>query len=152
MAAAAADLPPLTGDPILRVEGQVSRTNAEGAMVFDLAMLDALPQEAFTTTTIWTDGALAFSGPSLAVVLEAAGASGTRLVARAVNDYSVEIPLAEIDGRYPILATRINGQTFGVRDKGPIWIVYPYDAGAAWRTEVNFGRSVWQLAVLTLVE
>lgn len=145
-------LPAPSGEPILRVEGQVAQANADGAAVFDLALLDSLPQESFATSTIWTEGTLTFSGPPLAAVLDAAGATGTRIVARAVNDYAVEIPLAEIDARYPILATRINGETFSVRDKGPIWIVYPYDAAPAWRTEVNFGRSVWQLAVLTLAE
>lgn len=150
--AQAADAAPPVTEPILRVEGRIAHTNADGAMLFDLAMLDALPQESFITTTIWTDGAQTFSGPPLSAVLAAAGASGARIVARAVNDYSVEMPVAEIDARYPILATRIDGKTFGVRDKGPIWIVYPYDAGESWRTEVNFGRSVWQLAVLTLAD
>lgn len=150
--ARAGDMAQPSGTPILRVDGLVGHTNAEGAALFDLAMLDSLPQETFTTSTIWTDGRLSFSGPSLAAVLAAAGATGTRVVARAVNDYSVEIPLAEIDARFPILATRIDGKTFGVRDKGPIWIVYPYDAEASFRTEVNFGRSVWQLAVLTLAD
>ncbi|HSF64134.1 MAG TPA: oxidoreductase [Paracoccaceae bacterium] len=150
--ALADQLPPPAGEPILRVDGLVAHANADGALLFDLAMLDALPQETFTTTTIWSDGALTFSGPPLAAVLQAAGASGTRLRARALNDYSVEIPVAEIGPRFPILATRIDGQTFGVRDKGPIWIIYPYDSGAIWRTEVNFGRSVWQLAALTLEE
>jgi hypothetical protein len=115
-------------------------------------MLDALPQEEFTTSTIWTDGTLQFSGPPLAEVLRAVGASGPRIAAKAINDYTVDIPAAEIGPRFPILATRINGQPFGVREKGPIWIVYPYDADSSFRTETAYGRSVWQLAVLTLAD
>lgn len=151
-AALAQELAPPAGEPILRVDGKVTQSNTDGAALFDLAMLDALPQETFTTTTIWTDGALTFSGPPLAAVLQAAGADGTRIVARALNDYAVDIPAAEIGSRFPILATRINGETFGVRDKGPIWIIYPFDSETEWRTEVNFGRSVWQLAALTMAD
>lgn len=138
--------------PILRIEGKIAATNAEGAALFDLAMLDALPQEEFTTSTIWTEGTLRFSGPPLSEVLRAVGASGPRIAAKAINDYTVDIPVAEIGPRFPILATRIDGQPFGVREKGPIWIVYPYDADSGFRTETAYGRSVWQLAVLTLAD
>ena len=42
-------------------------------VVFDLATLDSLPQLQFETSTLWTEGVIAFSGPSLRSVLNAAG-------------------------------------------------------------------------------
>jgi hypothetical protein len=32
-----------------------------------------------------------------------------------------------------------------VRDKGPLWLVYPYDSAAKYQSEVVFSRSIWQL-------
>ncbi|RYH00603.1 oxidoreductase, partial [Salipiger sp. IMCC34102] len=32
-----------------------------------------------------------------------------------------------------------------VRDKGPLWIVYPYDDTPEYRSEVIYSRSIWQL-------
>ena len=32
-----------------------------------------------------------------------------------------------------------------VREKGPLWIVYPYDSNIAFQTETIYARSIWQL-------
>jgi len=32
-----------------------------------------------------------------------------------------------------------------VREKGPLWIIYPFDATNAYRTESHYARSIWQL-------
>ena len=43
-------------------------------------------------------------------------------------------------------------EEFSRRDKGPLWIVFPYDSGAEYQTELVFGWSIWQLATLTIAE
>jgi hypothetical protein len=35
-----------------------------------------------------------------------------------------------------------------VRDKGPLFIVYPYDSDPQLATQTFYGRSAWQLAKL----
>jgi hypothetical protein len=32
-----------------------------------------------------------------------------------------------------------------VREKGPIWMIFPYDSVEAFRTEQTYARSIWQL-------
>ena len=32
-----------------------------------------------------------------------------------------------------------------LRDKGPLWIVYPFDSNPSYSTEVTYARSIWQL-------
>ncbi|MEQ9566412.1 MAG: hypothetical protein RLN85_11480, partial [Pseudomonadales bacterium] len=91
--------------------------------------LDALPQVAFETSTIWTEGVVAFSGPSLREVLESVDAKPKTIRAFALNDYNMVIAMTESDDTYPIVATRMNGERFSVRDRGPLWLVYPYDSG-----------------------
>ncbi|OZA14153.1 MAG: hypothetical protein B7Y02_04980, partial [Rhodobacterales bacterium 17-64-5] len=52
---------------------------------------------------------------------------------------------AEADLLVPILAYEMDGAPMNVRDKGPIWVIYPYDDDSAWRTGTTYARSVWQL-------
>jgi hypothetical protein len=114
---------------------------------FTDADLADLPQRSFQTSTIWTEGVQEFSGPSLATVLAAAGMDdGVRQIRlTALNDYAVLIDMEQVEADVPIVANRINGATFSVRDKGPLWVVFPYDSAPRYRAESIFAISVWQL-------
>lgn len=144
--AALASLAPPSGRIILTVSGGVGVTNAEAAAAFDLAMLDALPQRDTITATPWHEGRPRFSGPTVASVLDAAGASGTMLRIVALNDYAAEMPMDDARSIPVILATRIDGKEIAVRDKGPIFVIYPFDERPDLFNEVYFGRSVWQVS------
>ena len=148
--AAADDLPAPTGTPVLTVSGALGATNADGTAVFDMAMLEALPSVTFTTTTIWTDGEQSFTGVPLSALLAAVDARGTAAAATAINDYAVEIPVAEITADAPIVAYLRNGAPMSVRDKGPLWVVYPYDSDPSYQAEVIYSRSIWQLDRIVL--
>jgi hypothetical protein len=139
-----------TGEVILTIEGNIANTNGEGVAVFDLAMLDALPQRTTTTETPWYDDAQSFSGPVIQSLLEAIGAQGTTVTVRALNDYSAEIPIEDLQANPVILASRLNGDVLSVRDKGPLFVVYPFDLDPSLYNEVYFGRSVWQVVSVTV--
>ena len=112
---------------------------------FTDADLMALPQFEFATSTIWTAGVSTFSGPTLASVLEAAGAGDGELMMTAVNDYKVEVPRAIVEPNVPILANRIDGKPFGIRDKGPLWLMFPFDSDSRYQSEEVYSFSIWQL-------
>lgn len=38
-----------------------------------------------------------------------------------------------------------------VRDKGPLWVIYPYDSDPALQSEVTYARSIWQLVRIEAV-
>jgi len=127
---------------VLQVSGKIgSGTMAQ----FDLAMLDRLPQHRFTTHTPWNNGPVTFSGPLLRDVLAAVQAQGTELMATALNDYRVSIPMEDAQRFDLLLATRIGGQTIPVRSKGPLFIVYPFDADRQLQANTYYERSIWQL-------
>ena len=73
------------------------------------------------------------------------GITATELKMYAANDYSVNIPLSDATPKGPILAYAMNGKRMTLREKGPLWLVYPYDTLNEYKSEVYYGRSIWQL-------
>lgn len=146
-----ADAPPSAalvrtqGEPILTVYGQIKHSNDNGVAVFDLGSLAQLGVVAIETTTIWTSGTQTFEGVSMASLLAAVGAKGSAIRATALNDYAIEIPMSDAMDGSALLAFRMNGASLSPRDKGPIWVVYPYDSKKEFQTEVIYSRSIWQL-------
>ena len=122
---------------------------AEGPTIaLTRAELEALPQVEFETATEWTEGVSRYSGPSLTAVLELAGLQGQPVEAVAANDYKVTLTPDLVGPDYPIVALRIDGKPFGLRELGPLWIVYPYDLAPEYRSEEIFAASIWQLVRL----
>lgn len=147
--AAALDVP--KGPVILTISGAVEQPNRDGSAVFDLSMLEGLEGRRVTMETPWTQGEVEFSGPFLREVLEAAGADGSRLIIRALNGYSAELPISDARDIDTILATRLDGKIMTVRTKGPSMLVYPFDQDRALYNEKYFARSVWQIGEIEVL-
>lgn len=146
----AADLAAPKGPVVLELGGTIARRNAIGLARFDRAMLEAVGMVEIVTTTAWTDGVKRFRGPLVRDVLKAVGADGTSVTAVALNDYQVAMPIADFDAYDVILAMEMDGQTMSVRDKGPIWIVWPRDQFPELDRPAINDRWVWQLRSLTV--
>ena len=144
----------ITFMPLAALAGEVllTLTHDGGTSEFDIAALEALGAEEFSTTTIWTEGEQTFTGVSLFALMAEAGISDGTLKATAINDYAVEIPVSDAVVGGPIVAYFLNGEPMSVRDKGPLWIVYPFDADPHYQTEVIYSRSIWQLDRIELIE
>ena len=150
--AQAEELATPTGETILTISGVIAQSGPDGTAQFDMEMLQALPQRSFETSTIWTEGEISFVGVSLSVLLEQIGAEGATIRATAINDYAVEIPVDSISALDPIVAYEMDGVAMSRRQKGPLWIVYPYDSDTKYQTEVIYSRSIWQLDRLEVVK
>lgn len=129
--------------PILTVSGPSAARKD-----FDLAALDALPQLEVRTTNPWVKAPVTYRGPLLRTVLEAASAKGQQVKATALNDYRIQLPVDDAMKYDVILATRANGQVLSVRDKGPIFVVYPFDARPELKHSAYYERSIWQVRSL----
>jgi hypothetical protein len=138
-------LEPAKGKVILTISGKVADTNGPNGASFDLAMLEKLPQQTFTTKTPWDKNPIKFKGPLLRDVLAAAKASGTTLKAAALNDYQTSIPFEDATKFDVIVAHQMNDQAIPVRTKGPLFIVYPFDTKPELRSSLYYERSAWQL-------
>jgi len=144
------DMP--TQTVVLTVSGDIAATNVDDTAQFDVDMLMSLDPVTIKTTTIWTEGEQTFEGVALKTLLERLDVTTGTILATAINDYTVEIPVADAVDGGPIVAYLLDGDTMSVRDKGPLWIVYPYDASADYRSEVIYSRSIWQLDRLEIVQ
>lgn len=133
------------GPVILEVTGAIANTNGDGKADFDMAMLDALTQRTTATHSPWYDGSKTFAGPLGSALLAAVGASGKTLKVTALNDYVSEIPASDFVSYPVILATSLDGEPMSVREKGPIFIIYPFDEQPALDNETYYGRSAWQV-------
>lgn len=133
------------GTPILTVTGRIAETNAGRAAQFDMAMLKALPGRVTETETPWTKGRVRFEGPLGSALLDAIGATGTTLRIVALNDYAVDVPAADFRKWPVILAVSKDGKPMTVREKGPIFVIYPFDLDASLYNEKIFARSAWQV-------
>ncbi|WP_261395488.1 molybdopterin-dependent oxidoreductase [Salipiger bermudensis] len=144
-AATAAELDAPTGPVLLTISGELANTNGDGTAAFDLEMLRALGATDITTDTIWTPGTITFTGVELKTLLDHVGASGDEIDATAINDYTVVIPVSDAVEGGPIVAYEMDGELMSRRDKGPLWLIYPYSSNSEYRTEVIYSRSIWQL-------
>jgi hypothetical protein len=145
-AARALDKP--AGPVVLTLRGRVRLTNDDGAAHFDMAMLEALPQASFSTRTPWYPQPRRFTGPWLRDVLAAAGATGTTLRLVALNDYRVDMPMEDAQRHDVLLARLLDDRPMAVRDKGPLFAIYPFDARPELRSATYFARSAWQLRTI----
>jgi hypothetical protein len=141
----AGDLKQPSGKVILTVSGPITKANVGDTAQFDLEMLVELDKTVVGTSTIWTEGVQKFQGVELSALVNHLGITGKTLRAKAINDYATEIPVSDAVPGGPILAYLVNDKTMSVRNKGPLWLIYPYDTDAKYRSETIFSRSIWQL-------
>ncbi|HEU5296077.1 MAG TPA: hypothetical protein VFU71_14955 [Burkholderiaceae bacterium] len=138
-------LQPPRGTVVLSIGGRIGRTNDSNRAAFDMAMLEALTQQSFSTKTPWFNDARKFTGPLLRDVLGLVSANGTTLRIAALNDYRIDVP-SEDTRRYDVvLARMIDDKPIPVREKGPLFMIYPFDSDPTLRTALYYSRSVWQL-------
>ncbi|QKN80500.1 molybdopterin-dependent oxidoreductase [Scandinavium goeteborgense] len=139
-----------TGKVLLTLSGNIENTNEAGKAVFDLASLEKLGMVSFQTTSPWYDGRTTFTGIPLQKLMDYVGAKGSVVKVTALNDYTTEIPLNDFKKFNVILALKINGEYMRIRDKGPLFVVYPYDSIPELNNQIYYSRSAWQVSRMNI--
>jgi hypothetical protein len=132
---------------VLNIDG---KTRDGGVHQLSMADLERMPQTTIRTTTPWHDHVVEFQGVKLSYLMDQVGAEGETAFVLALNEYSAEVPVADFATFEPILATVQDGQAMSVGDKGPLFIVYPYDDDPQLHAEKFYLRSVWSVASITI--
>lgn len=138
------------GRVILTVQGKMTEFNHDKSANFDRAMLMSLGEETLPTWTPWTEGVNTFSGPKLSALLESVGSQGDTLVITALNDYSAKMPVSDAYEYGVMMAMDMNTKPMSVREKGPIFMLYPFAKDPSLNNEVIHNRSVWQVKSITI--
>lgn len=138
------------GRVILTIKGNIKLSNSNDHKArFDREMLSQLPQHVIHTSTPWTEGVQTFEGVAFSDLLSYVQAHGKLLKTIALDNYSLEIPIEELVKYSAILAIKKNGEYLRIRDKGPIWVVYPVDDHPELKQAVlTQYRQIWHLRTL----
>ena len=131
---------PMAG-PILTITGKIRGASA----VFNMDELVALGVTGFQTNTPWYKGKTSFQGVLLDALMTHVGCYGTTVRAYALDDYFVEIPVSDFRLYGTLLATKKDGAFMPIEDKGPLWVMYPFDTRSILQQNLFYGRCVWQL-------
>ena len=132
-------------------EESILEVTMDSKVCLSLDELKALEATSFTTTTLWTEGANEYTGVLLSDLLAHLGASGQEIKATAINDYAISIPISDAVEGGPIVAYHQDGNEMSRRDKGPLWVIYPFDSSTEYRSETIYSRSIWQLDRMEII-
>ena len=133
------------GRVLLTISGAINATDSVQEYKFDLAMLSRLPQYTVTTHNPWTKGRHTYQGFSALDMFPNLSNSKTIFQVTALNEYMTEIPLSDFSENGAIFATHIDGKPMSVRNLGPIMVIYPFDNREDLKSEMFYGRSIWQV-------
>ncbi|MDW5418048.1 hypothetical protein R6242_15895 [Iodobacter sp. CM08] len=107
--------------------------------------LAKLPQKKMLVPTPWFSAEQTFEGPLLRDVLKLASIQNGNIKLIALNDYAISIPASDAFQYDVIVARKRNGKLMTIRDKGPLFIMYPFQDHAELRVTEYFRRCSWQL-------
>jgi hypothetical protein len=154
------------GPALLTVTGRIAQTNRgplnpvldqmmakqklafDKARTFDFAELAAMPAVTIAPTLEYDRKQHQLAGPSLASVLKAAGAGGSKLAMRAIDGYAPTISVADAEKYRFIVATHLDGRPMPLGGLGPLWAIFDADRFAdmaAKPVDQRFGQCPWGL-------
>lgn len=128
------------GETILTLESQGKERS------FTLEQLLPHIDMELITSTPWTDGPTTFVGISAKEILNMLEVEKADLKVTALNNYWSRIPYRDIEKYNPVFAVKKNGQTMSVREKGPVWVIYPLSDFDEQNNEILHSRMVWQVS------
>lgn len=137
-----------SGDPVLDQMMAKQKLAFDKARAFDYAELARMPAVTIKPTLEYDRKQHSLSGPLLATVLQACGATGGKLQMRAIDGYAPSISLADAQKYRFIVATQLDGRPMPLGGLGPLWAIYEADRFpdmAAKPVDQRFAQCPWGL-------
>ena len=118
-----------------------------GAIVAELTQDELLEMEqvVIRTENEFIDGVGEFSGPLARDVIALISRELETVLLTAINDYAVPVPVSDFMEYDVIFALTQDGEAFSIRDKGPIWVIYPMSENVELQDRIYNDRLIWQL-------
>ena len=121
-------IPAPSGEVVLTITGDIDVKNVGDTLQFDMATLEGLGLVKYTVDDPWLNATNTYTGILMSGLREFVGSSDSagNIHIVALDDYAVDLAVADVE-KWPILlATRTNGAYMNVEDAGPTRIIYPY--------------------------
>nr|WP_319390265.1 molybdopterin-dependent oxidoreductase [uncultured Cohaesibacter sp.] len=132
-------------DVILTITGKLDNHNANGAVLLDRPMIEKIGLRELHTRTIYSSTPHLWRGVLMRDLLDYVGSKGELVEFRALDGYSVTIPIKDFYDHDVLLALRQNGKDLSIRRRGPTRLIYPRDLDASLLDPKYAARSVWQI-------
>ncbi|MDM7159725.1 molybdopterin-dependent oxidoreductase [Klebsiella pneumoniae] len=139
----------------INIDGMISHKNNDIGYTLTFNDFIKMPMAQIKTTTPWTKPKtkVDFEGVRVKDILKLVGAQGRTLRMIALNDYSIDIPVSDVENYNIIFAYKMNGKKLKVRNFGPYFVIYPLDEHAS---EINnplyLSRFIWQVNKITVLK
>ena len=124
-----------------------------GDKVIDLSYEDIFkftPVE-HTMDNIWVDKTTTYTGVKLSDIVQKYKITSEWLKLTAINDYVTKVPTTDAD-KGAFIAYLSDGKQMKIRDKGPLWLLYPFGENKALDIDIYHDRSIWQLKLIESLE
>jgi hypothetical protein len=140
---------PMPDDTILTISG-ASAMNNGGRLELDVPTIEQLGLVRYREHDPWLETDIDFTGVLVSELLDRIGvpAAATTLRIVALDDYQVDIAIADVR-RWPVmLATQSDGKPMSIVDKGPTRIVFPHTAFKDIDTLKYKDLWIWQIKTI----
>ena len=137
-------------DPAAKI---LSVSDADGrTMEFSRLELSQIPQTRFVTAAPFLKTPTAVEGPSVSQLLRAFGAGRTfhRIEIVALNSYLVTADIQQLEADGAILVIRQDGAFLPLSEKGPAYLLFPFDDRPALKDKSHYGLCIWQISQIRL--
>ena len=149
--AATISLPAWASSGVYSFTGKIALQGAISAREISAADFAAIGQTTIETKVLTLgDQPHKVTGVLARDLLNYVGSIGNKISVVALDGYTMEIPMEDIQQYDVVIATEIDGKALTVRDKGPAWIIYPVSQHKELDDTVYEARSVWQAKSITI--
>ena len=139
-------IPAPSEEVIVTVTGKIDNANVDDTIQMDMPTIESVGMYEYTLADPFDEVEVTYQGPLMRDLLALWGvpADATNLHMVALNDYAVDVPIADLL-KYPVLlAVKQGGEYMPISTRGPSMLVYPYD-------DFDFDRAlydnywIWQI-------
>ena len=147
-------IPAPEGRVILEVIGALAKPNKNGKLLFDRATLEKIGVIRYPNKNKWYSEEVVFEGVSMKALLDAVGVpdGSVKVRMRALDDFQSDAPLEDFKKWPVMLALKMNGEYMSIKNKGPIWVVYPTHIDPEVGMPAFQAKWVWQLHELVIMK